>query len=154
MKYLAIVAAVVAPFALSAELVLDDGTRITIKPDEKVYITTKKLYTRGKKVDPIDIDGDVVVVPVDPVDPITAECSVEYPELCAEGSVEYCTYNQEAWDGTPTFDSQDWLDRCDTNSNGLYKYCEDYIPFQNGFTFEDQNFVRFCSKNPDFNPVL
>lgn len=143
MKYLAIVAAVVAPFALSAELVLDDGTRITIKPDEKVYITTKKLYTRGKKVDPIDIDGDVVVVPVDPVDPITAECSVEY-----------CTYNQEAWDGTPTFDSQDWLDRCDTNSNGLYKYCEDYIPFQNGFTFEDQNFVRFCSKNPDFNPVL
>ena len=155
MKYLAIaivLAAVGIPFALSAELVLDDGTRITIKPDQKVYITEQQLFTRGTKVEAIDIDGDVVVVPEPEPEPAT--CSVEYPELCAEGSVEYCTYNQEAWDGTPTFDSQEWIDRCDTNGNGEYKYCEDYTPFLNGFTFEDQNFVRYCSQNPDFNPVL
>jgi hypothetical protein len=147
MKYAIAILSALSVSAISAELVLDNGETIAIEPNEKVYITKKQLYTRGTAVEAVNIDEAVVVIPP------AGECSLEFPDLCDVGSVEYCTYKQEAWDGTPTFESQDWLSICDTNGNSSYKYCEDYTPFLNGYTFEDQNFVRYCPTNPDFNPL-
>lgn len=145
--------------AHSAELILNDGTRIEILEDEKVYISTRKLFSRKgnaedgysyKRAKPVAL-GDVPVVEPEP-EP-EPRCSAENIEICQFGSTEYCTYFFDSYDGGITFDYTSAIRSCDTNGDNEYTFCGDYVPFQNGYTFRDQAFVRYCAQNPDFNPV-
>ena len=113
--------------ASAAHLVLDNGETRLIADDEQVFIVkeNQRLWFLGKT----DEEPPVEEPPVD-----------DGPE---KGSREWC----EAFDTTQpySFDTQDFDRLCDTNDDGKYNYCEDYVPFQNGFTFEDQDYVRECS---------
>lgn len=84
------------------------------------------------------------------------ECSAESPTACKIGSVQYCTYSQDKQDreGGYTFETSTYLKSCDTNADGRYEYCFDYVPFlSGGYTFEDQTFMKFCDDNLEFNPI-
>ena len=122
--------------ASAAHLVLDNGETRLIADDEQVFIVkeNQRLWFLGKKATPIDLGKADEEPPVEepPVD--------DGPE---KGSREWC----EEFDTTQpySFDTQDFDRLCDTNDDGKYNYCEDYVPFQNGFTFEDQDYVRECS---------
>lgn len=121
--------------ASAAHVVLDNGETRLIKDDEQVFIVkkNKRLWFLGKKAQPLDLGEAEVVTPPPPV-------VDDGPEV---GSREWC----EAFDtsGSYTFERQDFDRLCDTNEDGEYNYCDDYVPFENGFTFEDQDFVRECS---------
>lgn len=104
--------------AHSAELILDDGTVLTVT--------------------------------------VAGSCSAENPNGCEIGSDAYCTYYQDQWDGMITFESINFQRSCDSNDDGQYNYCDDYVAHRdNGYTFQDQWHYRMCEvyEARDFNPV-
>lgn len=107
-------------------------------------------------------DGTVVEITV--VDPSAlaaeekseAKCSAETPSVCALGGVRYCTYSQDKQDreGDFTFETSTFLSACDTNADGRYDYCLDYVPHADGgFTFGDSSYYRYCGEDPEWNPT-
>lgn len=86
---------------------------------------------------------------------VEGECSATDQTGCEFGSTEYCTYFFDQFDGMVTFDSINARRACDTNNDGVYNYCDDYVPHKEGYTFEDQWHYRMCKVygRRDFNPV-
>lgn len=150
--------------AHSATLILNDGSRVGIADDEQVFISKFDLYRKqGDEVngitytpaDPVLLDPEVVVVPPKPVEPSCLLNGKDDPSLCPIGSVAYCTHYFDQPDLQLTFEYIAAQKRCDTNTDGVYNYCDDYVPFENGYTFADQWWDRMCNiiGNRDFNPT-
>ena len=90
------------------------------------------------------------------VEVVTGECSATDQRGCEFGSTEYCTYFFDRPDQTITFESVSALRACDTNDDGVYNYCDDYVPHKDGgYTFQDQWHYRMCEVygHRDFNPI-
>lgn len=82
------------------------------------------------------------------------ECSASNPTGCEMGSTQYCTYSQDARTDTITFETTYFLRACDSNADGRYDYCLDYVPHADGgFTFEDQSYYRYCGSDATWNPI-
>ena len=85
-----------------------------------------------------------------------AECSAETPTACALGGIKYCTYSQDKQDreGGFSFETSTFLSACDTNADGRYTYCLDYVPHADGgFSFGDSSYYRYCGEDPEWNPT-
>lgn len=150
--------------AHSATLILNDGSRVDVRDDEQVFISTFDLYKKQgdeqsgvtyTPAEPVLLDPEVIVVPPKPEQPTCLKNGAEDPSLCPIGSVAYCTHFFDNFDGTVTFESVNAYKMCDTNDDGAYNYCDDYTPYTEGFTFGDQWWNRMCNVrgNRDFNPT-
>lgn len=152
----------------AATLILNDNSRVQILEGEQVFISKSDLYRKQgdestgvtyTPADPVLLDPEVVVVPPKPVEPSCLLNGAENPELCALGSVQYCTHFQDREDRGEgqgfTFEYQAFLRACDTDGDNRYNYCDDYTPFTEGYTFADQWWDRLCNHlgNRDFNPT-
>ena len=87
---------------------------------------------------------------------VEGECTATDVSGCEFGSVEYCTYFFDAFDGGVTFESINAKRACDTNEDGVYNYCDDYVRHADGgYTFRDQWHYRMCEVygQRDFNPI-
>jgi len=87
---------------------------------------------------------------------VEGECNAEDVSGCEFGSTEYCTYFFDSFAGGVTFESVNARRACDTNDDGVYNYCDDYVPHKDGsYTFRDQWHYRMCEVygQRDFNPV-
>lgn len=114
-----------------AETVINypDGSTYTLETEERVYVAepqklfTKRDYSNGN----VTFKGAV---------PNQKRDYVEPPDNGSEGemgSVQWCeTY--VPWSEGLTFNMVWWQRICDTNDDGEYNFCEDYIPKQ-GLTF-------------------
>ena len=83
-------------------------------------------------------------------------CSAVNPTGCEFGSTAYCTYYFDQPDLQLTFEYVSAQKACDTNEDGQYNYCDDYVPHKDGgYTFQDQWHYRMCEiyGERDFNPV-
>lgn len=102
-------------------------------------------------------DGTVVEIQLKDSAPDAAVCDAKgFRTGCEVGKVQYCTYfsdslaNETGW----TFDRSTMLRDCDTNGDGEYQYCLDYVPHADGgFTFEDQSYYRYCGDDSNWNPT-
>jgi hypothetical protein len=85
------------------------------------------------------------------------ECSAFNTTGCELGSLKYCTYYQDAEENDSTgfsFEDQSFRRACDTNADGRYDFCLDYVAHVNGtYTFLDQSYYRYCAIDIDFNPT-
>ena len=52
MKYLALLLFVAASYAIAQTVILEDGTRIELKPGESLYISDKPVYTH-QQLEPV-----------------------------------------------------------------------------------------------------
>ncbi len=100
-------------------------------------------------------DGTVVEITIKGAQRVGAECSAANPTACDMGSTKYCTYSQDARTDAFTFETSTFLRACDTNADGRYDYCLDYMPHANGgYTFEDQSYYRYCGNgDTSWNPI-
>lgn len=123
----------VAAFSQTA-ITFEDGTVVTT--EQNVYVSEEPLYR---------------IVEADPVNPTVG--TPEVPEVPQEPAPEPSRPFTHGFNGTCgkfdpsvglTFEFLDWQDQCDGNKDGKYDFCEDYSPFQSGYTFVDQEWQRTC----------
>ena len=74
------------------------------------------------------------------------------PEVEVDPEIAQVTYcqNFDTSQGL-TFEYVEWQRSCDTNKDGEYKFCEDYVAPT--LTFQSVWWGRGCKSDPDFTPV-
>ena len=129
MRYLLAMITAFAFTANAAEVQLEDGTVVEITVVSETALDNK----------------------------LTPVCSAYDTSGCEVGGLEYCTYYQDAEESDTTgysFEDQYFRRSCDTNADGRYDFCLDYVPHVDGtYTFLDQSYYRYCAMNIEFNPT-
>jgi len=119
-----------------------------------VSATADTLYTKNEGSDgsitftPVEKDsgGPVVEPPVPPV----VNPPVGVPTDPQLADIEYCQ-NFDTSQGL-TFEYTEWKERCDTNGDGEYKFCEDWT-YTGPISFSAIWWRRGCLDDEDFSPV-
>lgn len=148
----------------------EDGTSLETESD--VYVSDERLFSASETETSVTFSvAAPVVTGVEAPEPepefgycddgVTEKANAdgtncdEYvepePEVDPEvAKVQYCQ-NFDTSQGL-TFDYLDWKDQCDTNDDGEYKFCEDWV-YTGPITFQAVWWNRGCMNNPDFTPV-
>lgn len=125
---------------------LSDGTSITT--EDNVYVSSEPLYAVSGT-----LSETLIVTPVLPleasVEPPVASEEPEEPVLFEHGyngtCASYVAQGPSTFDGM--YEDQRWSETCDSNGDGVYNFCEDYIPYQEVFTFTDIDYKWACEEN-------
>lgn len=118
-----------------------------------VSATADTLYTKKEGSDgsitftPVEAADDPVIEP--PVPPVVKP-PVGVPADPELAAIEYCQ-NFDTSQGL-TFDYVAWQNQCDTNRDGEYKFCEDWV-YPGPVSFSAIWWSRGCVDDADFSPV-
>lgn len=110
------------PAMAQTYITYEDGSMYTVPEEEKVYVTAKRVFsfTKGESLYRFDELLANAVRDGDD-DPVVYEPPVDEPPVIDE---------------TPTEGSHEW--------------CKEHVLWANGFSFDDQLFVRVCDTNNDY----
>ena len=130
--------------ALLALIAFGVAASVNALADTEYTLTISNgVYTFSPVEEVTDPDDGSDDEPDDSKPPVT----YEDPELA---EIAYCQ-NFDTSQGL-TFEYVAWQQRCDTNKDGAYKFCEDWV-YRGPITFQAIWWNRGCQDDVDFTPV-